>query len=161
MRTKKEPTEQEKAVGLRLRVVRDRLGLSRWQAVQRVVATGGTGMSDENLRLYEKGENQMNFLQVEMFARAYGMDPVELYDFLHRGELESVGGGAELTTANAGLYLSDLLNERAAALAASDPDRVRVAEVDIISKADNCTTRHMRTRSGGRNAALVPSQAMA
>ena len=147
---------EEKRIGERLKAVRLRQGLRATRVADRL------NMSEGNYLQYEAGRNQLSLLQLGALAAALDMKPHDLFEELYPiGELESVGGGAELTTANAGLYLSDLLNERAAALAASDPDRVRVAEVAIISKADNCTTRHMRTRSSGRNAALVPSQAMA
>ena len=158
---RREPTPEEVARGRRLRAIRESQGLKQ---VHIAVALD---CGQDNVRLYESGHNQISMRNLRAWADALTtparkITPHDLFEVLYPiGELESVGGAAELTPANAGLYLSDLLDERAAALAAGQGDRARVAELDIISKADNCTTRHMRTRSGGRNAALVPSQAMA
>jgi transcriptional regulator with XRE-family HTH domain len=77
VKTGKEPTAEERAVGDVLRQLRLKHGLTTTVVAYRLA------MSEQNYRHYESGRNQLNLLQVSDFAWALEADPRELLEHVY------------------------------------------------------------------------------
>lgn len=78
-------TEFDKTLGLELRAVRERLGLTRLQAVARLRELTGTDISDRALLTYEHGIRNVTVARLVELATTYGIPaPLILGDALRR-----------------------------------------------------------------------------
>ena len=104
MATRRQPTEEERAVGQRLRRIRERQGLKYWQVALDL------GMEPSNYALYEQGRNRLSFSQVADFARVLRVTPHELAAVMYPDDwsldrLPKAGRPDPRLSDNAGAYI--------------------------------------------------------
>lgn len=77
------PADERRAVGIRLRELRKRKGVSTMQLANAL------GMTQGNVEAYEAGRNSIRLEMLRAFATALQMEPHELHDALYPVRSES------------------------------------------------------------------------